>query len=72
MTAQMGVPIATIALPMQLATSIGRSMSPVSGVMIAVSGMAGLEIQDVVKRCTIPVVVMFICNIIVSYIIVSL
>ena len=71
-TAQMGVPIATIALPMQLATSIGRSMSPVSGVMIAVSGMAGLEIQDVVKRCTIPVVVMFICNIIVSYIIVSL
>lgn len=71
-TTQMGVPIATIALPMQLATAIGRSMSPVSGVMIAVSGMAGLEIQDVVKRCTIPCIVMFICNIVVSFIVVSL
>ena len=68
-TTQMGVPIATIALPMQLATAIGRSMSPVSGVMIAVSGMAGLETQDVVKRCTIPCIVMFVCNIIVSFIV---
>lgn len=69
-TAQMGVSAATIALPMQLSSGIGRCMSPVAGVVIAVSGMAELEIMDIVKRCSIPAVVMFICNLIVSYIIV--
>lgn len=69
-TAQMGISTATIALPMQLSSGIGRSMSPVAGVVIAISGMAELEIMDIVRRCSIPVVVMFICNLIVSYIIV--
>lgn len=68
--AQLGLPIVTIALPMQLAAGIGRCMSPVAGVMIAVAGMAELEITDLVKRCTIPSVVFFICNILVSYILV--
>lgn len=69
-TAQMGVPAATIALPMQLSSGIGRSMSPVAGAMIAISGMAELETMDLVKRCSVPAVAMFICNLIVSYIIV--
>ena len=72
MTAQMGVPAATIALPMQLSAGIGRCMSPVAGVMIAISGMAGLEITDIVRRCAVPAVVMFACNMIVSYIVVML
>ena len=71
-TAQMGVPAATIALPMQLSAGIGRCMSPVAGVMIAISGMAGLEITDIVRRCAVPAVVMFACNMIVSYIVVML
>lgn len=69
-TAQMGVSTATIALPMQLSSGIGRCMSPVAGVVIAVSGMAELEIMDIVKRCTVPAVVMFLCNLVVSYVIV--
>lgn len=69
---QLGVSAATIAVPMQLATSIGRSMSPVAGVMIAVSGMAGVDSQEVVKRCSAPVTFIFICNIIISYLIVTL
>ncbi len=67
---QLGMPIVKIALPMQLSAGIGRCMSPVAGVMIAVSGMAELELTDLVKRCTIPSIVFFICNIFVSYILV--
>ncbi|MCI7473117.1 MAG: C4-dicarboxylate transporter DcuC [Clostridiales bacterium] len=71
-TMQMGVSTATIALPMQLSSGIGRCMSPVAGVVIAISGMAELDITKIVKRCAMPAVVMFICNMIVSYIVVSL
>ena len=66
-TAQMGVSTATIALPMQLSSGIGRCMSPIAGVVIAISGMAELDIMDIVKRCSIPAVVMYICNLVVSY-----
>ncbi|MCI6127877.1 MAG: hypothetical protein MR738_17635 [Enterocloster clostridioformis] len=66
-TAQMGVFTATIALPMQLSSGIGRCMSPVAGVVIAISGMAELDIMDIVKRCSIPAVVMYIYNLVVSY-----
>jgi DcuC family C4-dicarboxylate transporter len=69
-TASMGVPTVTIALPMQLSSGIGRCMSPVAGVVIAISGMAELEISDIVKRCSVPAAFMFICNMIVSYIVV--
>ena len=69
-TAQMGVSTATIALPMQLSSGIGRCMSPVAGVVIAISGMAELDIMDIVKRCSIPAVVMYICNLVVSYLVV--
>ena len=55
---------------MQLSSGIGRCMSPVSGVVIAIAGMAELEIVDIVKRCSVPAVFMFICNIIVSYFVV--
>lgn len=71
-TMQMGVPTATIALPMQLSSGIGRCMSPVAGVVIAISGMAGLDITQIVKRCAIPAMVMFVCNMVVSFIIVTL
>lgn len=69
-TSSMGVSTATIALPMQLSSGIGRCMSPVAGVVIAISGMAEIEISDIVKRCAVPAVVMFIFNMIVSYIVV--
>lgn len=43
-----------LAAPVQLASGIARSMSPISGVVMAVSGLAGVSPFEVVRR-TIPV-----------------
>ena len=43
-----------LAVPVQLASGIARSMSPISGVTMAVSGLAGVTPFEVVRR-TIPV-----------------
>lgn len=50
----LGQPAVAIALPMELSAGIGRSMSPISGVLIAVSGLAEVNPVDLAKR-TIPV-----------------
>ncbi len=56
----MGVnPIAMI-LPMQQASHMGRGMSPVAGVIIAVSSGAKLQPFDVVKRTAVPLMVGFV------------
>lgn len=70
MTSQMGISAATIAVPMQFGTGIGRCISPVAGAMIAASGMAGVELTDLIKRNVVPAFFLFACNIIVSMIIV--
>lgn len=44
----------TFAAPVQLASGIARSMSPISGVMMAVSGLADVSPFEVARR-TIPV-----------------
>lgn len=66
---QMGVTPLFIALPMQLATAIGRSLSPVAGVVIAVAGLAEVEVTDLIKHSIVPMVVAFIVNIVASYLI---
>lgn len=65
---RMGLEIASIAVPMHFATAIGRSLSPVAGVVIAVAGMAGLEATDLIKRNIVPMVIAFIVNVLASYI----
>ena len=45
---------AVMAVPVQLASGIARSMSPISGVTMAVSGLADLSPFEVVRR-TLPV-----------------
>ncbi|HEP0307140.1 TPA: C4-dicarboxylate transporter DcuC [Providencia rettgeri] len=58
----MGVnPIAMI-LPMQQASHMGRGMSPVAGVIIAVSSGAKLQPFDVVKRTAVPLMVGFVAH----------
>jgi len=42
-------------LPMQLAASLGRTLSPVSGVLVAVSGQSGLSPVDLAYRNLWPV-----------------
>ena len=44
-------------LPMQLAATMGRTVSPVAGVLIATADLAGLTSIEIVKRNLIPVAV---------------
>lgn len=65
----LGTQTATFAVPMHLASGVGRCISPFCGGVIAISGVAEVEIKDVIKRNMIPMVLAYILNIIVSYII---
>lgn len=50
----LGAESSSIILPMQLSSSIGRTASPVSGVLIATAGIAKVSPIEVVKRNLIP------------------
>ncbi len=54
--ADVGVSTLSMAVPVQMASSIARTMSPIAGVMIAVSGISGLSPVQLVRR-TIPVMI---------------
>lgn len=57
LAAQMGINPAYLVIPMLQASNIGRSMSPVSGVVVAVSGMAKISPFEVVKRTSVPLLI---------------
>ncbi|MEQ8910263.1 MAG: C4-dicarboxylate transporter DcuC [Vicingaceae bacterium] len=52
--AQFGIKSTLIILPMNLAASMGRTVSPVAGVLIAVAEISGLSTIQIVKRNLIP------------------
>ncbi|MGF1697779.1 C4-dicarboxylate transporter DcuC [Vibrio lamellibrachiae] len=52
--AQVGTAAATVALPMQLASGLMRSASPVAGVVIACAGVANVSPIELAKRTAIP------------------
>lgn len=52
-----GVESTTIILPMQLSASMGRTISPVAGVIIATAEIANVSTLSIVKRNFIPLVV---------------
>lgn len=54
---KLGVSSTSMILPMQLSASMGRTVSPVAGLIIAVSDIAGVSTLDIVKRNFIPLVV---------------
>lgn len=64
--AAFGIPTVLMVMPMQLASGIARSISPITSVIVAVSNGAGLFPVDVVKRTAIPMigglVALMICN----------
>ena len=68
---QMGVNPAFLTIPMLQASNLGRGLSPVSGVVVAVSGMEKISPFEVVKRMSVPMLVGFICVIIGTEIFVS-
>ncbi len=57
LAAKMGVNPAFLVIPMLQASNLGRTMSPVSGVVVATAGMAGISTMEVVKRTSVPVLV---------------
>ncbi|QIM62406.1 anaerobic C4-dicarboxylate transporter DcuC [Pasteurellaceae bacterium Orientalotternb1] len=70
LASQMGINPAYLTIPMLQASNIGRSLSPVSGVVVAVSGMAKISPFEVVKRISVPMIVGLIVVIVVTEILV--
>ena len=68
---QMGVNPAFLTIPMLQASNLGRGLSPVSGVVVAVSGMGKISPFEIVKRMSVPMLVGFVCVIIGTEIFVS-
>ena len=68
---QMGVNPAFLTIPMLQASNLGRGLSPVSGVVVAVSGMGKISPFEIIKRMSVPMLVGFICVIIGTEIFVS-
>lgn len=52
-----GINPAYLSIPMLQASNLGRTISPVSGVVVAVAGMAKISPFEVVKRTSVPVLV---------------
>ena len=69
---KMGVNPAFLTIPMLQASNLGRGLSPVSGVVVAVSGMGKISPFEIVKRMSVPMLVGFICVIIGTEIFVSI
>lgn len=55
--AKTGVQAAFMILPMHLIASSARAISPITGVIIVASGMAGISPFDLVKRTAIPMAI---------------
>lgn len=55
LAAKLGLNPAFLIIPMLQASNLGRTISPVSGVIVATSGMAQISPIDVVKRTFVPV-----------------
>ena len=62
-------PVAML-LPMQFASSIARSVSPITAVIVAVSGVANVSPFEVVKRTAIPMAGAMLANIIAAAILI--
>ncbi|MDH7463127.1 C4-dicarboxylate transporter DcuC [Chitinophagaceae bacterium 26-R-25] len=54
--AKLGEPAAALILPMQFASSMGRAMSPIAGVIVGIAKIAGVSPFDLAKRNVIPLI----------------
>ena len=64
----LGVESTIMILPMQLSASMGRTVSPVAGLIIAVSEIAGVTTLQIVKRNVIPLTVALVIMLIFHFI----
>lgn len=63
---KLGADPASIILPMQLSSSLGRAISPIAGVVIATSEIAGVTPLEVAKRNFLPLTITLIAMLILS------
>lgn len=70
--ATLGTQTAAMAVPMHLAGGIGRCLSPFCGGVIAISGVAEVEVGTVIKRNMVPMIVAFVLNVVASFLIFGL
>lgn len=54
---KLGVPAVSLVLPMHQASTLARPLSPISGVMVAISGMLKCSVFDLIKRTSVPMIV---------------
>lgn len=69
--AKIGVSVVSVVIPMQLAAGISRTMSPITGAIVAAAGISGVSPFDVVKRTFLPMLVGLITSTLVSYVLLS-
>jgi DcuC family C4-dicarboxylate transporter len=62
----LGIPGIKLLLPMQLASSMGRAVSPIAGVVIATSGIADVNPMDVAKRNFPPMIILSILMVLIQ------
>ncbi|WP_346352983.1 C4-dicarboxylate transporter DcuC [Azotosporobacter soli] len=61
--ATLKIEVITLLLPMQIMTSFGRVVSPITAAIVAIAGVAGVSPVQVVKRTAIPMLVAAIINV---------
>ncbi|RDY28087.1 C4-dicarboxylate ABC transporter [Romboutsia weinsteinii] len=54
---KLSIPAVSMLLPMQLTAGIARSISPITAVIVAVSGISEVSPFDVIKRTAVPMVI---------------
>ena len=64
---KLGAETLLLVLPMQFASSMARSISPITAVIVAVSGVANVNPVDVVKRTAIPMVVGLVATVVANF-----
>lgn len=65
---KLGIEPIKMILPMQLSASMGRTVSPVAGIIIAVSEIAGVSTLSIVKRNLIPLTLALVLMLILLFI----
>lgn len=69
---QIGLDPVQIAVPMQLSAGMGRGVSPVAAATIAISGLAEVDLEDMIRHNMVPLFAGFAANIISSYVLLVL
>lgn len=61
------VDVVTLILPMQIMTSFGRTVSPITAAIVAIAGIAGVSPFQIVKRTAIPMAVAATVNLVMTF-----